>query len=220
MLYVLPVLCAVSAAILLETERRGKYVTATIFKGLASLCFVTIGFLCSPGTSVAKLIVFGLVTGCIADILLNLRNVFQEKGQLIFLVGILVFLAGHIMYIAAIAPMSPGLMPCIIAGIVLTAVLLVWIFSKVTAKPAFKIFGVVYVGAIVLLNCIAVRNLITGPSAFTGVFVVGAVLFLVSDLVLIMNTFGDEFRESLRVTNICLYYAGQILIAFSLKLLG
>ena len=41
-------------------------------------------------------------------------------------------------------------------------------------------------------------------------------LFLISDIVLILNTFGPEFRQSLRNTNICLYYAGQLLIAMSL----
>ena len=41
----------------------------------------------------------------------------------------------------------------------------------------------------------------------------------VSDIVLILNTFGDEFKQNLRNTNIGLYYAGQILIALSLQLL-
>ena len=40
-----------------------------------------------------------------------------------------------------------------------------------------------------------------------------------SDIVLILNTFGSEFRKSLRNTNISLYYIGQLLIAFSLQLL-
>lgn len=47
----------------------------------------------------------------------------------------------------------------------------------------------------------------------------GQLIFLVSDIVLILNTFGSEFRQSLRNTNISLYYAGQLLIAFSLSLL-
>ena len=96
---------------------------------------------------------------------------------------------------------------------------MVWIFKRVTAKPAFKIFGVVYIGAIMLLNCVAIGNLIAEQSAFNGVFAAGAVLFLISDIVLILNTFGDEFKQSLRNTNISLYYAGQILIALSLQLL-
>ena len=96
---------------------------------------------------------------------------------------------------------------------------MMWIFKRISAAMAFKIFGVVYIGAIVLLNCVAVGNLITDPSAFTGIFAAGAILFLVSDIVLILNTFGKDTKQSLRVTNISLYYAGQILIALSLAFL-
>ena len=67
-----------------------------------------------------------------------------------------------------------------------------------------------------LLNCVAFSNLATSPSAFTGLFAAGALLFLISDIVLILNTFGSESRFSLRVTNLSLYYIGQLLIAWSL----
>ena len=214
--YVMVLLCAVLAVIFLRTEAKKQYVPAVILKGLASLCFVILGIICSPGGSLAKLIVCGLMIGCIADVLLNLRMVFREKGQPIFLVGILVFLTGHIVYLAAVLPLCPNTMLCVIIGIVLTALLMVWIFKQITAKPAFKIFGIVYIGAIMLLNCVAVCNLIAALSAFTGLFAAGAVLFLVSDIVLIFNTFGSEFRQRLRNTNISLYYAGQLLIALSL----
>ena len=219
MLFVLLVLCAVLARIFLIEEAKEEYVKAVILKGLASLCFVIIGFMCNPGNHVSNLIVAGLVIGCVADVMLNLRMVFKEKGQLIFLVGILVFLTGHIMYLAAVLPLCPYKPACIIIGLVLTALLMVWIFQRITAKPAFKIFGVVYIGAIMLLNCVAIGNVIAAQSPFNLVFAIGAVLFLVSDIVLILNTFGSEFRQSLRNTNISLYYAGQLLIAFSLSLL-
>ena len=51
-------------------------------------------------------------------------------------------------------------------------------------------------------------------------FAGGALLFLLSDIVLILNTFGKETKQGLRVTNIGLYYAGQILIALSLLFLN
>ncbi|MBQ9153803.1 MAG: hypothetical protein IJ130_08305 [Solobacterium sp.] len=57
------------------------------------------------------------------------------------------------------------------------------------------------------------------PSLFTGIFFAGALLFLISDIVLILNTFGPESRFSLRITNLTLYYIGQILIAVSLLFL-
>ena len=220
MIYLLIALCSALAGIFLQKESRQQYVAAVILKGLASLCFVAIGLICSPGTHVANMIVAGLIIGSTADVLLNLRMVFEEKGQPIFLVGILVFLTGHIMYLAAVLPLCSHKLMCIIAGIVLTALLMIWIFKRITAKMAFKIFGVVYIGAIMLLNCVAIGNLIAEPSAFNGVFAAGAVLFLISDIVLILNTFGSEFRQSLRNTNISLYYMGQILIALSLLLLA
>ena len=216
---ILLIMCAVLARIFLRAESNEEYVKAVILKGLASLCFVLIGLICSPGTHVASMIVAGLMIGCIADVLLNLRMVFEEKGQLIFLVGIVVFLTGHIMYLAAVLPLCAHKLACIVIGIVLTALLMVWIFTRITAKPAFKIFGVVYIGAIMLLNCVAAGNVISDQSQFNVVFAIGAVLFLVSDIVLILNTFGSEFRQTLRNTNISLYYAGQLMIAFSLMLL-
>ena len=219
MIYALVILCAVLAAVFLKKESEGQYVAAVILKGLASLCFVAIGAFCSPWNHVATLIVAGLIIGSTADVLLNLRMVFEEKGQPIFLVGILVFLTGHILYLAAVFPLCPYKAACVIIGIILTALLMIWIFKRVTAKPALKIFGVVYIGAIMLLNCVAIGNVISAPSPFNIMFAVGAVFFLVSDIVLILNTFGSEFKQSLRNTNIGLYYIGQILIALSLQLL-
>ncbi|MBP5744447.1 MAG: hypothetical protein J6W44_06045, partial [Oscillospiraceae bacterium] len=182
---------------------------AVILKGLASLCFVFVGIMAGNGGQLAKLAVTGLALGCIADVLLNLRWVFPKKGQLIFLIGILVFLGGHVVYLAAILPMADNWVACIVVGAVLTALLMKWIFSKITAKKAFKIFGVFYLGAIMMLNCVAVSNLVTAPSAFTGLFAAGALLFLISDIVLILNTFGPESKFRLRVTNLSLYYLGQ-----------
>ena len=210
------ILCLCLAALFMWTEKKEHYMGAVILKGLASLCFVLVGVMAGNGGQLAKLIVTGLLLGCVADVLLNLRWVFPKKGQLIFLVGILVFLGGHVVYLAAVLPMADNWAVCVVVGVVLTALLMKWIFSKITAKKAFKIFGVFYLGAIMLLNCVAVSNLMTAPSAFTGLFAAGALLFLISDIVLILNTFGPKSKFSLRVTNLSLYYIGQLLIAWSM----
>ena len=212
MYYMLIPLCLCLAGCFLWIEKKEKYVPAVVLKGLASICFVILGLLLSPGTSMARLIVTGLILGCAADVLLNLRWVFQKKGQM-------VFLSGHIFYLAAILPRCPYRLACILIGVVLTALTMIWIFGRITAKKAFKIFGFFYIGAIMILNCVAVGNLIAAPGVFTGIFAAGAFLFLISDIVLILNTFGSETKMSLRITNIALYYIGQLLIALSLKFL-
>ena len=71
---ILTALCAVFATIFLRAEMHDKYVSADVWKGFASLCFVLIGVLNSPGGNVAELLVCGLILGFIADILLNLRD--------------------------------------------------------------------------------------------------------------------------------------------------
>lgn len=210
------ILCLVLACLFIMEENKEKYVAAVVLKGLASLCFVIVGAMAGDGSHLAKLVLAGLILGCVADVLLILRWVFKEKGKLIFLVGILVFLSGHIVYLAAILPMAKSWVICFVIGIILTAGLMKWIFTKITAEKAFKIFGVFYIGAIVLMSCVAISNLVTVPSAFTALFAAGAALFLISDIVLILNTFGPESKFSLRITNLSLYYLGQLLIALSL----
>ena len=89
-------------------------------------------------------------------------------------------------------------------------------FRTLTVKPAFKAFGILYIGAIVLMTAVAIGNVITGPSTAAWMHAIGAVLFTLSDIVLIFNTFGTTSRFSLRITNLSLYYLGQLLIAGSL----
>ena len=215
----LALLCLCFAVLFIWKENQKQFVLAVILKGLASLCFVLLGLKAYQGGSMPKLIVIGLICGCIADILLNLRWVFEKKGQTIFLAGILVFLAGHIMYLAAVLPLAGGWLPCLLIGTALTALLMKWIFARIAAKMVLKIFGIIYIGTIVMLNCTAIRNLILDPNTFTAVFALGAFLFLISDIVLILNTFGGKPQFKMRAANLGLYYAGQLLIAISLLFL-
>lgn len=213
--------CLALMALFIKNEHDEKYVPAVILKGSASLCFVILGIIgagkCSDA-ALAKLIIIGLIFGCVADIMLNLRYLSKEKGQLIFIIGTLIFLSGHIIYLAALIPASPA--PWLVFGVavVLAALTMVWIFSKITAKMSLKIVGVFYIGAVMLMACMAVGNMIANFSAHSVVFALGGLLFLVSDVVLILNTFGGKPKFELRVTNLSLYYIGQILIALSLQL--
>lgn len=216
------VLCLVIMSIFIFFEKKEKYVLAVILKGLASMMFVLLGYYCARvygDTNFSKMVKTGLILGLIADVLLNLRFVFKQKGKLVFLVGILVFLAGHILYLCALIPTVNNVVIPLVIGIVLTAIIIKWIFTKIEAAMAFKIFGIFYIGAIVIMNCFAFTNLIQDPSNTRYIiFTIGAVSFLISDIVLILNTFGKTSKFSLRITNLSLYYIGQLLIAYSLLL--
>lgn len=215
-LAMLGILCQICFIIV---EHKEQYVKAVVLKGSAALLFCLIGFSALGSTqnaSFARLICIGLCFGAVGDILLNLRFVFPKIGQKIFLTGVAAFLTGHILYLAALIPLAQSLIPCLIVGVLLAAGLLTWIFKTLTVKLAFKIFGILYIGAIVLMTAVAAGNVICSPSTAAWMHAVGAVLFTLSDIVLIFNTFGPEQKFSMRITNLSLYYLGQLMIAFSL----
>lgn len=205
----------------IAVEHKEKYVPAVILKGTASVVFCILGYLgysthllegCD--SSLPKFVFMGLLFGGLGDILLNLRFVFEKIGQKIFLAGIAAFLTGHILYLVALIPLSDSLLISIICGVVVAAVILTIIFKSFELKPAFKIFGIVYIGAVVLMTAIAIGNCITsGFEKSSVIYAIGALLFTVSDVVLIFNTFGSTTKFSLRITNLTLYYFGQLFIA-------
>lgn len=219
-------ICLVLAAIFIGIERSERYVAADVIKGMASLIFVMLGFL-SAGEAGANadptyinLILAGLFVGAVADVVLNLRYVFEgNKGKLAFLVGIAIFMVGHILYLFAVLRVCSMPLLFVGVGLVLTGALMMWIFQRIEAAAAFKVLGVFYVGAITVMNSVAFGALITTPNAHSGMFLVGALLFLLSDIILIINTFGKEKRFTWRVANLMLYYIAQLLIALSLQLL-
>lgn len=112
--------------------------------------------------------------------------------------------------------MSVNLVKCIIAGAIIAFILLIVIYKTMEVKPAFQIFGLFYIEAVVIMTAIAIGNRIAVDSAFRTWYAVGAVLFTVSDVVMIFNTFGKTQKFFLRIMNLSLYYVGQLLIAASI----
>ncbi len=203
------------------TEHREKYLLADILKGSASLIFVLIGLKAYQTVNFAfnRQLLIGLVFGLIGDVLLNLRYVFPKQGQKIFLIGIVAFLIGHIMYLLALIPQARHILwYCAIPGAVAAACLLAYIFKTMEVKKAFKIFGIFYLGAVFIMTAIAIGIAIFTPSRRAIIYAVGAILFTASDVILIFNTFSGVTRFSMRIMNLTLYYLGQILIAVSMFL--
>ena len=213
---VLIVLGCLFQGLFINVEHEEKYTPAVLLKGLASLMFVGIGL--TVGGAENRLFILGLVFGLLGDVLLNLRYVFPKKGQTIFLIGIVAFLIGHVLYLAALIPHAQHVWIwwCVILGAFVAAGLLAYIFKTMEVKKAFKIFGVFYLGAVFIMTAIALGIAVFTPSTRAWIYVAGAVLFTASDVVLIFNTFSGVTKFSLRITNLSLYYLGQVLIALSL----
>lgn len=216
------------------TEKMERYQKAVVLKGLASLVFVgmgTFGALAANSVVVygalnavrtasiaAVLIAIGLGFGLVGDVCLNLRLVLKN-GKKVFLAGIAAFLIGHLLYLAAVIVQLrnlPALLIGTAAGIACAAGLLVWIFKNIEAEKVFKIFGIFYVGAVVVMACIAAAKVIVAFSYGSLLFLIGAVLFTASDIILIFNMFSQKKKAWMRPANLSLYYIGQLLIAASL----
>lgn len=222
MIYILMFVGIILQAIFITVEHQKKYVLADILKGAAAACFVIIGvtgYLTKTNDSFGLKLMIGLIFGMVGDILLNLRFVVSEdKGQKVFLLGIVSFLIGHILYLAALIPLTNHTLACVVIGGFLAACLLIYIFKTMDVKPAFKIFGVFYLGAVIIMTVIAIDVAFTIQNIRSIEYAIGAVLFMVSDIVLIFNTFSGKTKFSMRIANLSLYYVGQMLIAYCLFL--
>ena len=207
----------------IRTEYAGKMVKATVLKGLASLFFVILGVVCyiERSSTFGLLVLIGLVLGMLGDIFLNMRNC--VKGPLsmkIFAVGILFFLSGHFLYIAALLNRNSEI---VMIAIGITAVISLSaippLMKRITAPSrGLKIFGWVYLVVVIAMFSSALTLIIkNGAGRSEIVFALGALLFVVSDFIMIYYSFGKKIRP-LRAINLLSYYIGQLLIALTVLL--
>ena len=91
--------------------------------------------------------------------------------------------------------------------------------KRITApSKGLKIFGYVYLVIVIAMFSAAASLLIrNGSSPFNIVFVVGALLFMVSDFIMTYYSFGKKIPP-LRAINLSTYYLGQLLIALCVLL--
>ncbi len=204
----------------IRAEYAGKMKQATVLKGLASFFFVLLGlifYVSGHNNTVATLILLGLIFGMLGDIFLNLRNLYEgATSNKIFAVGILLFLIGHFMYIAALLVRDMMILPWNLAVMaVLTGICVPPLMKKITApSKGLKTFGYVYLTIVILMFASAATLLILdGAGGFEVLFALGALLFVVSDFIMIYYSFGKKIKP-LRAVNLLTYYAGQMLIAF------
>ena len=165
------------------------------------------------------LILIGLILGLVGDVFLNLRNQLEgKKSMTVFAVGILAFLSGHFLYIAALIRQTASiLLLAVIFTVVLSAAAIPPLMKRITApSKGLKIFGYVYlVIVIAMFSCAAALLFRTGAHMTTVLFTTGGLLFMVSDFIMIYYSFGKKIRP-LRAVNLLSYYIAQLLIALTI----
>lgn len=201
-------------------------VPGLLSKTFASFLFIFLAIVISMQNSVAipyaSLIVVGLILSMLGDIFLDLKIVYPKDSDLYLYAGMLAFTVAHIFYVASLwNTFSFSLWQ------LFSAFLLAGFFSLLVIlleKPLkmnmgkFKTPSFLYGTFLTftLLTSIVGGNT-QGFSLRWKLMLAGAVLFLISDLILSQMYFAKNKNTSLNVVlNHATYYAAQFFIALSI----
>jgi len=195
---------------LLLAKYRGDKRLEWIFKPATSALFILTALVAGIDGTYSTLILIGLVGGFWGDVLLI------PDSRQTFLVGLVVFLLGHVLYVGAFNHVV-GLAALHPLGIIL----LVGVGSGVffLLRPylgTMQVPVLLYVGVItlMLIAALAVYFESDTPQHFRRLVAFGAVCFYLSDLGVALDRFvKPPFQQA--YWSLPLYYAGQFMLALS-----
>ncbi len=213
MLVALIVAIIVTAAVEIVAEYRQATSVKYFFKPLTTILIITAALAATHAdASYRWLIVVGLVFSLSGDVFLML----PEEPRSFFIPGLVVFLIAHLFYIVAFslgvpwtASDLPLAIPFLIFGVGCAAYL--WKHLGPMKAPVAA-----YIVVILVMGWRSAVRIGEPDIATAGAVLgcVGAVLFIVSDLILAINRFTKPFAAA-RATNLTTYWGGQLLIALS-----
>jgi len=219
---------AVSTAFLFSRSK-GANVKNLFFKMASSLCYLlttVFAVIANPDVSnYGSLIIMGGVLGLSGDVALDLKCIYHKDANEYLKAGFLFFLVGHIFYSGAIIWYNQfkwwHVLICAAISIVIA---LATVFSANIMKVHYGKYRKVVLAYVIFLVMTAVTSIfaafITREKSMI-VFAAGAVLFLLSDVVLNFTYFSRGWDKPVHIfVNHFLYYAGQYLIAASIIFLN
>lgn len=218
----LPV-CAAALALFLRDFKNQKFVRALLFKGISSLCFVTLGAInCfANGASTVKLLIFiGLCFGLVGDEVIALCQVSPKHDTLSFIGGGLFFLVGHILYIPALVMLGEISWTAVIIAFGLMVSLSLFYESHrgfLAGKTQIPLS--LYLGIVTFMGTIAIGVFFKRFTLGAGLFAIGGILFALSDNILFAYKFGNKPKIIQNIALHVAYYIAQLLIACSIACL-
>jgi len=166
------VLCWIFVGIFIRKSKTDDHRAYTIYKCLASLCFVLIALLSviiKGSSSFGILVLFGLCFGFLGDLLLALRFHCEKNSRrfhLYFGIGSCSFLIGHFLYILALFRVSDHFLWIALLYTAIGMILSEWYASKNQVSPGSRIAkagGTFYVAAVVFMGGCALGAAIKNP---------------------------------------------------------
>lgn len=192
---------------LLIGEWRDQPGLRAVSKPFASLGFIVaaIGFGAFE-SRYGRIVLTGLILGAIGDVCL------LGQAKTYFIAGLVSFLLGHVAYVAAFGSLPIAPPQAFIASVaMLTIVAFIgrWVFPH---APDMRVPIGIYMLVIAVMCAVAIG---AGGAGAPWMIPVGAVMFTVSDIAVVRDRFiAPGFVN--RVWGLPLYYAAQLLIAWSI----
>ena len=233
-IYVLIALFMIIWSLFIYHIIKGKRLRGFYFKGFTSFLFVAVffyGFFYKE-TSIfqepsllillvdeLRLILYiglGLVLGLIGDLILEVQYFHDNHKNEQITMGMIAFGLGHIFYILALSSYYAFSYWSLLIGILMVGI--VYIGSKLM-KMDFKslaMMSYLYTFIIFMMVGLSVIVYINDMGQASLIFMIGALLFGISDLLLAPIYFKAEKSKLFVVGNLATYYLGQLLIAVSI----
>lgn len=190
----------------------------TVFKFLSSLCFILCGYISYKKSSNNRkycfYILIGLLFGLLGDVLLSLTS---SKA---FILGVIAFAIGHLLFIRGFTIISSISK----SNLIMTFIIFICFITFIIRSGYFNFNGML--PAVFIYGFIIIFMLSTAIDLFkfrkvnkfnTYLVVIGAILFVISDFILLFVKFYPNAPSFLTSFNLITYYAGQGLIASSLS---
>lgn len=228
MTLVLLIIAAIMPVIFIIVQTKKGGATGTVFKTIASLCFVGYGLynMTINPSNFGAYLVFALALGMTGDILIGafLGNPENEKSNPYLMGGFLTFGIEHITMFVATLHKYEGFSGWFIAlalflGLVFA--LGTMFIEKMYLKfefGAFLIPATLYAFAIYSAFALYVITAILHPEYW--IVAGGMALFLLSDMLLSFILFNKKTANIWTVFNLLTYYSGQIIFASAIGLLA
>jgi len=234
MIYVLIFLFMMMWTLFIYQVVKGKRLRGFYLKGFTSFLFVAVFFYGAFYKDISifnepsllfllagelRLILYmglGLVLGLIGDLILEVQYFHKNQKNEQITMGMIAFGLGHIFYILALSSYYAFSYWALFVGILMVGIVYIGSkFMKIEFKSlammsylyTFIIFTMVGLSVIVYINDLGQASLI---------FMLGTILFGVSDLLLAPIYFKAEKSKLFIVGNLATYYLGQLLIALSI----
>ena len=217
------ILCAALVTLFLRAFYKVKFTKALIFKGLSSLCFITLGVVCfvTGDFSLPKLLILiGLFLGIIGDEVIALCQIYPKHDMTHFIGGGTFFIIGHLFYMAAML---------FIGGInwialIISYPILLGLGFLYESKNNFYVGDKknslkLYISVVLLFSAFGIASFVQGPSLGTAFIALGGLGFAVSDNLLFAYKLHDNTKFYRNIALHVAYYRAQMFIACSIALI-